>query len=132
MTETIISEIITSDVPQRDQVLAIYNWTLENLTYDGSADKSTWIQGATQALATHTGGNYAYYSVTRALLTRMGFDTREVQSTDASHYWVMVQVDGKWYHLDATPDGNPERFLLTTAQMAQYYQWDAAGYPTTP
>lgn len=65
------------------------------------------------------------------LMQRAGIPVRYVSSTQMQHIWNMIQIDGKWYHVDVTWD-DPidtmqgkdqfglvmhDRFLCSTAKM---------------
>lgn len=65
------------------------------------------------------------------LLQRAGIPFRYVRSTQMKHIWNMIQIDGKWYHVDVTWDDPVDtikgkdqlglvmhdRFLCSTAKM---------------
>lgn len=53
---------------------------------------------------TYRHGNcYVHALALQAVLEHKGYETQLIWVTDKSHYWVIVKVDGVWWHLDATP-----------------------------
>lgn len=53
---------------------------------------------------TYRHGNcYVHAVALQAILEQKGYETQLIWVTDKSHYWVIVKVDGVWWHLDATP-----------------------------
>jgi hypothetical protein len=73
----------------------------------------------------------------------MGFEIKEVVGTYVNHhFWVMVKLDGKWYHVDAVPlyIRNYVGFLGTDAELdwfstdvrPGYYNRVKEDYPKTP
>lgn len=107
-----------------------YDETLErNTAYDGFAHKLTVCQG--YALAIHR------------MLRLASIPNKIVEGTadGVSHAWNLVQIDGKWFHLDATYDDPiPDRrgkashayFLKSDRVMSRDHQWNKADYPAAP
>ncbi|MDO4711507.1 MAG: transglutaminase domain-containing protein [Peptostreptococcaceae bacterium] len=63
------------------------------------------------------------------------------QDDDTQHLWNMVQIDGKWYHIDVTGDDpiiknapnarmlSYEYYLKSDATMARSHSWNLDTYP---
>ncbi|MER1987589.1 MAG: hypothetical protein ABS948_17065 [Solibacillus sp.] len=75
------------------------------------------------------------------MLEQAGFETRYMKGTagNDTHAWNLVNVDGEWFHVDATwndPVGNEDGqvnhkyFRLTDSQMAKTHTWAKEAYPT--
>ena len=69
-----------------------------------------------------------YASTFRLLLMLQGIPCEYVWSDEGNHAWNLVQVDGKWYHVDVTwDDPIPDRegrvlytyFMMTDSEIAQ-------------
>lgn len=143
MCDQILLNVLKTEMTQKEKAYAIYKWVIANVRYLGVSDTSDWIEGAKYALKNKKGNCYAFYSSSRALLTRAGFENIEAVSTSKGHYWNIVQVDGQWRHFDTTPGWGTERFLWTGTQILQYryysekyqyyisYLWNPEGYPDT-
>ncbi len=144
LCDNILNGIVNDDMGEREKAYAVYTWVTNHITYRGNSAIGDWVAGAKTALTRRSGNCYAFYSASRALLTRLGFENIEVQEYTGGHYWNMVKVDGSWWHFDATTGWGAERFLWTSDQILNYsytseqtgvtiiYEWDPAGYPQTP
>ena len=88
------------------------------------------------------GNCYVHALGLEALLKEKGFETQLVWATDKSHYWNMVKIDGKWYHIDSTPGTRHTVYdLMNDAQRYETlwhpdkkYQrdWDRSLWPACP
>lgn len=141
MADQILSEVVNDAMDQRQKAEAIYNWVRGNIRYSGASATRDWVQEAYQGLRLRRGDCFTYYSVSQLLLSRAGIAGIEVvRSTDDHHYWNLVNIDGSWYHFDATPRrAGGYFFLWTDDQMEQYsrqhggcFTFDRRLYPATP
>lgn len=144
LCDNVLKSIVNNNMSDREKAYAVYSWVEKNIRYSGVSDMSNWKTGGVTALSTKKGNCYAYYSASRALLTRLGFETIEISEEDKSHYWNLVKVNGSWYHFDTTSGWGTQRFLWTDSQMSSYeyynknlgrnisYDWDKTAYPATP
>lgn len=144
--DEILTSIIRKEMTEREKAYAVYTWVAGHVKYRGISDTSSWINGAKIALALPRNGNcFAFYSASRGLLTRLGFENVEASSYGKGHYWNMVKVDGYWWHFDTTSGWGTERFLWTSKQINEYqsrtylpnggvfdYSWNPEGCPQTP
>lgn len=82
----------------------------------------------------------AYALVLYRMLEKLGFDVRYVagDAREQLHAWVLVNLEGAWYHIDVTwddpvPDHPNEvqynYFLVSDEQMAKDHEWDRMLYP---
>jgi len=134
--QSILSDILTDDMSEREQAYAIYKWTESHVRYSGNTPTDSWVDSALLTLNTGKGNCFGYYSVSRALLTEAGFLSTEVRFPNNGHYWNLVQMaDGCWYHFDTTTGWGGERFLLTDEELAAYtyrdlyYEWAPVELP---
>ncbi len=82
-------------------------------TADGS-DKRDWKSyTAYGALVSHTAVCEGYARAMELLLNRLDIDCILVSGTfeDNGHMWNLVEVDGAWYHLDATWNDQQDRMI---------------------
>ena len=121
--------------------LAIFNYVHDNMTYDSSNfGASTPEEAAFIGFTTHTGNCYIYASCCKILLDRAGISSMFITRypiTASGHFWLLVRLNGKWWHCDATPFMGHEGiyFMLIDSQLDQYHEFDPSKYParsTTP
>ncbi len=62
------------------------------------------------------GNCYVHALIMQKALNKAGYSNRLIYLTDESHYWNLVNVGGKWRHIDATPSVNHTLGLLTDEQ----------------
>jgi hypothetical protein len=144
LADQVLSKILTPEMDSVDKAWAIFNWTIDNIQYTGSSDKSDWMDGAMRGLKKGTGDCFNYYATSRILLARAGFDNKTITRIDGKtqHYWNLVYINNNWYHFDTTPhyESHPYiSFLRTDAELQKYdeevkgyYKFDASKYPITP
>ena len=127
--EEILGEMITDDMDDYQKEKAVHDYIVQNVNYDTTLSENT-------AYAALTKGNtvcQGYALLAYKMLNRAGIETRIIEgATEAPHLWNLVQLDGKWYHLDCTwDDPVPSRdgyisykyFNLTDEQMRADHSW---------
>ncbi|MFS0873509.1 transglutaminase domain-containing protein [Paenibacillus xylanilyticus] len=137
---SVLKEIITPGMTNHEKVKAIHDWIVLNLAYDTSLQKYTAYDG----LVTGSTVCQGYSLLAYRMLERVGIDNRIVEGTagDQLHAWNIVNLDGKWYHMDTTwDDPTPDRrgkvshnyYLLSDDEMARDHIWSGKGkYPAAP
>lgn len=69
----------------------------------------------------------------QSLLTRKGYETQLIWVTDRSHYWLIINLDGVWRHIDATPGNRHTKYSLMTDEqrysILQGRNWDRSAWP---
>ena len=69
----------------------------------------------------------------QSLLTKKGYETQMIWVTDRSHYWLIINLDGVWRHIDATPSERHNKIsLMTDEQRYAHLQgrdWDRSAWP---
>lgn len=83
---------------------------------------------------TYRHGNcYVHALALKAVLELKGYETQLIWVTDKSHYWVLVNVDGVWWHLDATPSNLYDYYGLmndsTRFATLSNRNWDRTQWP---
>ena len=142
LCKKVLKTILKDGMTEEEKASAIYHWVEDNISYVHKPDFASWESGAYDTLTTYTGDCYAFYSALRALLEEAGIPCIEGTSIPKDHYWVIAYINGKWWHLDATPGWGGERFMLTTQELLDYeyygnkkykeglkYEFDPADYP---
>ncbi len=145
VVDPILEKIIKPDMSARDKIKAIYRYVFSNCRYHLSPNDSDWIKAAVDGFSTGIGDCFTYASMTRALLTRVGFKNmfiNRVKGDENDHYWNLVDIDDGhgWYHLDCINrgDGHPEWeiILFTEAQLIEvdkyigdYHDYDRTKFP---
>lgn len=125
LCDQILGKIIRSDMSQRDQAKAIFDYVNRHIKYVGSSDKSSWIIGAYVGFTRGRGDCYNYFACSKALLTRAGIPNINLTRVggNSRHYWQLVNTGDGWYHFDACPHptGYPlVSFMITETQARTY------------
>ncbi|MBW7476821.1 hypothetical protein K0T92_19070 [Paenibacillus oenotherae] len=126
----ILPTIITPEMSEREKVKAIHNWIVYNVAYDSSLQRYTAYEAMTTGLAVCQG----YSLLAHRMLQAAGFEALIIEGkvVTGNHVWNMVQMDGKWHHLDVTwDDPLPDRpgavsynyFLKSDKQMREDHSW---------
>lgn len=140
--DSLLAQIITDDMDETQKARAVYDWVKGNITYTGSSDKTNFNKAAIEGLLDLKGDCYTNSCICVACFTRLGMDARIVKKVPIvsmyRHWWLMVEVDGKWYHMDTCPRtwDKPEIFLWTETQLSEYsarntetHNYDRSLYP---
>ena len=121
-------ESIAASLP--DDVEKIRNYVRNNIYYnsDWGGDDPVWF-GFTQKV----GNCYVHALCFQRLLDEKGYESQLIWVKDKSHYWLLVKIDGVWYHMDATPGPLHSKYSVMTD--AQRYatlsgrDWDRSQWP---
>jgi len=136
----VLKEIIKPSMTDHEKVKVIHDWIVLNLSYDTSLKKYTAYDG----LVTGSTVCQGYSLLAYRMLERVGIDNRIVEGTAGGqlHAWNIVNLDGKWYHMDTTwDDPTPDRkgkvshsyYLLSDDEMARDHIWTGKSkYPAAP
>jgi len=80
-----------------------------------------------------TGNCYVHALCLQRLLTAKGYTNQLIWCEDKTHYWVIVNVNGVWRHVDATPSSQHGRYpQMTDAQRLETLsgrKWDTTLWP---
>ncbi|MFA7412506.1 MAG: transglutaminase domain-containing protein [Tissierellaceae bacterium] len=139
----ILKRILNDGMGEKEKAHAIYKWTKGHIAYTGFSEKGDWKNEAYRGIKNAKGDCFTYFSVAKALLTRVGIDNLDITRLGGAteHYWNLVNIDGDWYHFDATRNNDrKETFMLTDAELEAinktrnnyYYKYDESLYPRTP
>lgn len=85
------------------------------------------------------GNCYVHAMLLEYLLKVKGFETQLIWAKDKTHYWNIVKIDGKWYHIDATPGTRHTKYSLMNdferyetlyiAEEKRQRDWDRTKWP---
>ena len=98
--------------------------------YDWGGGDPVWY-----GLNTQDGNCYVYAKVLLALLQEKGYTCQLIWVADdySPHYWVLINLNGVWRHIDATPATLHERYdLMTDEQRLETLAgrtWDRDSWP---
>lgn len=80
-----------------------------------------------------SGNCYVHAHCFQALLQKKGYTTRMIWVTNKTHYWNMVLINGKWKHMDSTPDSNHRKIsIMNDAERLSTLSgrdWDRSAWP---
>jgi len=126
-----------------EQMLALYNYLIRTTAYNyevaadqaDSAPREAWT--AYGALVSGDTVCKGYTMAWKVLMDRLGIPCLVVCKGDRNHLWNMVQLDGKWYHIDVNKGNNLvpvlrgrcvyTDFLVTDKAMSKHVSWFVPG-----
>lgn len=125
-----LSQMITANMTNHEKVRAIHDWIVKRLKYDETLQKYTAYDG----LSTGSTVCQGYALLTYKMLDDVGITNLIIEGRAGGqlHAWNLVQLDGKWYHMDTTwDDPLPDRpnevstayYMLTDAEMRRDHTW---------
>ncbi|MFF2484648.1 transglutaminase domain-containing protein [Paenibacillus sp. NPDC058071] len=131
-----LGQLITPGMNDHQKVKVIHDWIVDRLEYDQTLSHYT----AYEALATGYAVCQGYSLLGYKMLKQSGINVRIAEGTvkTGDHAWNMVELDGKWYHLDLTWDdpiaadnaktsGKEKRsyryYLKTDDELRADHQW---------
>ena len=94
-------------------------------------------EAAYRGFTRHNGDCYVYYACCKMLLDIAGIENMRVDRypryNGNIHYWLLVKLNGEWYHCDATEGYNDHPgiwFMCTDDQINdRYHQFNGSLYP---
>jgi transglutaminase-like putative cysteine protease len=135
----ILSKILTSGMDEHEKTQAVHDYIVANVAYDLNYREHS----AYAALVKNRAVCQGYALLLYKMLNKAGVETRLIsgKAGGENHLWNLVNLDGNWYHIDATwndpvPDV-PGRvrydyYNRSDAQMAPTHSWDRDLYPAAP
>lgn len=104
--DSIVKELQLENLTDYAKIKKIYQYMGTNFTYDRTLTKYTDYDGLTTGSMVCQG----YALLTYKLMWKSGIPCRIVVgiSSNESHGWNIVKLDGKWYNLDTTWDSKDE------------------------
>lgn len=136
--EYIVSEIAAEAAKEKttaEKVTYVYNALAKHIEYEHRGlnvrESHTGYGAIVNGLAYCDG----YSEAMIAVLKRLNIHAVEVVSWPMDHSWIMIHIDGEYYHADLTWDDNSDGvsynyFLLSDHEMikADHYDWGLNNY----
>ncbi|MDR0952377.1 MAG: hypothetical protein LBM18_05580 [Oscillospiraceae bacterium] len=113
---TLLNEIIEPGMNELDKVLAVYRYFALRISYNYNwldalyAAEEGWIPDIEiyEALSTNLGVCHSYTYLCEFALQQLGIECLrfigEMTEKDETHMWLVVRIDGEYYHCDPTWD----------------------------
>lgn len=141
--KNILGTVITEHMTDYEKELALHDYLITHCRYskDTLQDSESDIYRAYGALVNQDAVCNGYAEALQLLFMCVGIRSEFVIGTadGIDHAWNLVELDGKWYHLDATwddpmPDQGDDTlhayFNVTDEIMAVNHSWQKKDYPT--
>lgn len=118
-----------------DTAYAIFDWVHSNILYQTIFEEQSYEDAAYRGFTRRNGDCYVYFSCAKMLLDLAGIPnlmvTRYPVVTNG-HYWNLVQLNGEWWHCDATVfrDRYEMYFMATDDDIDDgHHDFDHSLYP---
>ena len=116
---------------------AIFNWVHDTLWFRLLSGTPDYEDAAYRGFTRHSGDCFVYYSCCKMLLDAAGIPNMRIerypQYNGNIHYWLLVKLNGEWYHCDATEGYNDHPgvwFMCTDDEINdKYHQFNGSLYP---
>ena len=126
--DSIFDELGIYGMSDGDKAQAIYSWIVLHTSYGSCSDNpNKHPRSVYGALIEHKAVCQGICELVYTMMNKAGLPCRIV--TSSSHGWNIVQVDGKWYYVDATPGSqynDTRTFFLCGKQNRHFLSY----YPT--
>ena len=134
--ERILQEILTPGMNDHQKTKAVHDYLVSNVAYDLNCREHS----AYAALAKGKAVCQGYALLLYKMLDEAGITTRIItgEAGGENHAWNMVNLDGDWYHIDATwNDAVPDvpnqirydYYNCTDEQISATHTWERSNYP---
>ena len=135
-----LDEIMDSvaGMSELETVLWVHDYIVDKAYYKDDKGLSATASGP---LALGYGICQGYSNAMMLALGELGIETQYVKSSNMNHAWIMVKVNGEWFHLDATWNRSSKTnwrtlhtyLLRTDAEFksglaSKHYDWTTAAY----
>lgn len=145
-TKATIDDIISGlddRMSDMEKILSVHDYIVSTTSYSAANDYCHFACGP---LALGYGACMGYARAVILALQEIGFEAQHISSNAINHSWLMVNIDGKWYHIDPTWDDTRSgvtgevghAFFLKTdsefknAATNKHYGWDESAYVSYP
>jgi len=138
----VLGEILHEEMDGEQRARAVFDWIRMSISYEATGERDGVLDGAYRGITLRQGDCYTFFALAKVMLEQAGVETISIERVPArtEHFWLLVHVNGGWYHLDPTPLLHPAPnggFLMTESQIADYdpfhwgfyYKYDPALLP---
>lgn len=144
-----INSVVTADMSEYQKLRAVYEWLFNHFRY-----RTVWVDltyGITDEMTYdlssyyfkyHKGSCEHYAAAQKVLFEQMGYQVMYVygqryaaiEGAYGTHVWVMINLNGNWYHVDGLYSGNhtydiTSAFLVPDWEIESHHTWDRTAYP---
>lgn len=98
--DRVLSEIITDDMTDEEKIRSIIIYVVENTSYDINLKDESNLNPLATTLKDKKGVCYGFSYTANVLMRIAGITSYQMLNDD--HAWNMVELDGKYYYIDAT------------------------------
>ena len=118
-----------------DTAYEIFYWVHSNISYQSMTTYESFEEAAYGGFTRRSGDCYVYFACSKMLLDIAGIPNLMVERYPVetnSHFWNLVQIDGLWYHCDATVfRDHPDMYFLCTDEEIDdgHHSFDSSLYP---
>lgn len=141
-----ISEFYSPDMSDEEAVIAAHDWITTNVTYDTGmletfGKQTPDTENPYGVFTTNMGICMGYTTTFQLFMDMLGVESMVIrgEASDEEHAWNLVNLDGKWYHVDCTWDDfvpdEPDRpafhlyLLVPDYAMEVLHIWNHDNYP---
>lgn len=138
---SILGQVIDSGMTSDQKEKSIHDYIVKNVQYDTSLTRYSAYNALYEGKTVCNG----YALLAYKMLNNAGIEARIISGTanngeeTENHAWNLVNLHGKWYHLDCTWDDpvpdvagrvRYDYYNLTDRQMEMDHAWDHSNYPS--
>jgi len=117
--DEVLERIFTEGMTERDKLWAIYRYNVNNIFFEATWEKGTWLQAAYDGLFNRRGDCYVYAMTAKILLDRAEIKNEDIEKivTSSRHYWHLVDIGDGWFHFDTTPRSDKVIIFMWTNEQ---------------
>ena len=109
---------------------AIRDYVRNNISYNTNwgGDDPVWY-----GFTNKVGNCYVHALCLQRLLSAKGYSTKLIWVSNKTHYWLIINLGGTWWHIDATPTPAHSKYSLMNDEMRlatlNGRKWDFESWP---
>ena len=127
-TDALVKRIADS-LPDDPELIRDYVRNNVYYSHAWGGDDPVWY-----GFVSRNGNCYVHALCLIEILEEKGYECELIWVTSKTHYWVIVNIDGTWWHIDATPGRRHSRYSLMTDDMRlatlSGRVWDTSLWPS--
>ena len=137
MAKEVLAEIITPEMNDYEKEKAVYIWLTSKLTNNTSIltvipETNTENDNPHDVLKYHSAVCVGYATTFRLFMQMLGIECKVVHSSDLTHSWDLVKLDGDWYHTDCyfdNPNSTFRNFNMDDNHCVLSHDWTREYFP---